>query len=118
MLRKEIITAEERKTDVLKALELEEYKNEEESKFLLKNNVKCDLVVGKLLGIKRAIEIVEDSINEKSVGNMYIATCTCGNADIERMDNPCIFLCGSCGEALHETELVITTFDEYCEKVK
>ncbi|WP_024614663.1 hypothetical protein [Clostridium sp. Ade.TY] len=66
MLRTEIITAEERKTDVLKALELEEYKIEEESKFLLKNNVKCDLVVGKLLGIKGAIEIVKDLIREEN----------------------------------------------------
>ncbi len=63
---KEIITIETRKTDVLKALECEKFKSEEEAKFLLKNNVKCDLVVGKLLGIKGAIEIVKDLIREEN----------------------------------------------------
>ena len=49
---------------------------------------------------------------------MYIATCTCGNADIERIDNTNMFLCHACEGELHETELVITTLDEYFEKDK
>lgn len=49
---------------------------------------------------------------------MYILTCTCGSADIEKFDNREMFWCHGCGEELHRTELVITTLDEYFEKDK
>lgn len=47
-------------TELFQRLEYEKDNLEEEVEILLKNKVDSNLSVGKLLGVKKAIEIVED----------------------------------------------------------